>query len=106
MGMPRITYHDASDRIGHLLERSAPRHPPCFEGREQWVQWLRVAESSNDKLVRPLMYRAAKDGAAKPTAFNVQVNFCADCTAGYQTEMKLQERCEPECLQKQAVAAC
>lgn len=52
--------------------------PPCFDGRDQFKGWLRLAA------VAPPPRR--KDFPAEP-------NYCRDCTPEHQDEMKKQGRC-------------
>lgn len=76
--------------------RLAPVHPPCFDSRVQWHEFLAsAAEEQRDGKAGPLDLRKTEP------AFNRRWDFCKDCTAKHAIAMQQQSRCRPWWLSSQ-----
>lgn len=103
---PEMTRPEASSGVRHqvavtslleLLHAKAPPKPDCFPSRDTWIRWLHAAESSADIKVVKRVGRTGPGernrGRIKLKELNDGINYCADCTASYETEMRRAGRC-------------
>jgi hypothetical protein len=78
-----------------LVIALAPPSPPCFADRLLWLEYLCDAQvSANGNVRGPLDLRKT------PVSFNLDFDFCEDCSAKYAREMQVQGRCIPGHLRK------
>ncbi len=76
-----------------LVIALAPPSPPCFADRLTWIEYLcdaQVAANGNS--------RGPLDLRKTPASFNLEFDFCEDCSARYSMEMQRQRRCVPHHL--------
>lgn len=78
----------------------APKHPPCFADREQWVEYLCAVRADEKK--RSLPASAAFRVVGGRLAFNLGFNFCDDCTSEFRRKMRDAGRCDPTVILRQA----
>jgi hypothetical protein len=83
----------------------APPAPPCFPSRLDWIEWLASAAAAQVKGREPgpLLLRqgaAPKEGAF--AAFDLTVDFCADCEPAWRKQARVVERgvCKPDWLRQ------
>jgi hypothetical protein len=89
----------------HELERVAelaPPPPPCFAGREQWLEYLAWGMASEEPGHSPMRSSTETDGDGKlhrRRLFNTELNFCRDCERGvFKVRMEQAGRCRPAWL--------
>ncbi len=76
-----------------LVIALAPPSPPCFTDRLTWLEYLCDAQvAANGNMRGPLDLRKS------PVSFNLDFDFCADCSARYAMDMQRQGRCIPHHL--------
>lgn len=82
-----------------ILMRLAPPAPPCFEARDQWIEYLLAAQiaSRSEHTAGPLILKRGEE-----VRFNHSYWYCVDCTAQKSYAMHKAGRCDPHYLMKLA----
>jgi hypothetical protein len=85
-----VVYINRADTAAEL----APPAPPCFSSAAQWIEWVRAAADAQKGGAEegPLWF--SPDGPR----FNRALDYCADCSAAYRSEMLREGRCKPKHL--------
>jgi len=71
-----------------------PQHPPCFLNQYTWVEYLKSAAASQNHAGEQKVILVVSGNPQ----FNMNFNFCEDCTSKLQDDMKSTKRCEPNYL--------
>lgn len=90
MGRQSENYGDLAN-LRAVMDRLAPAAPPCFQARDQSVEFLIAAQLDHCSPRR----RAPLDFRHGEPRFNRNFDFCADCTAKHALAMKNDDRCHP-----------
>lgn len=79
----------------------APKAPPCFDSRTQWVAFLQGAAEAYHRRPKgqpPFL------GQAGAEVMNPAFRFCTDCLPEKQAQEQRTGACQPEWLKQQAEA--
>jgi hypothetical protein len=77
--------------LSDTIDDLAPRPPPCFQNRLEWLEYLKSAAASqgdgeSQKII--LLTRGIP-------RINFDYDFCCDCTPEYRDAMASAGRCNP-----------
>ena len=72
----------------------APPAPPCWESRDSWREYVVAVSEAQSEKGQPAAIIFVN---GKPR-FNMELDFCADCTPLYAVARRSQGRCKPYAL--------
>jgi hypothetical protein len=73
----------------------APAPPPCFHNRIHWLEYLQSAAAAQACRTEPKVILSSSEQGAH---FNLDFNFCADCTQVKSVQMMAKGLCNPNHL--------
>jgi hypothetical protein len=85
--------------LADFIDHAAPKAPPCFDSRTQWVEYLKAAAAAQNSAGEPQVVIVVKGKGV----FNTSFSFCADCASKHAYAMSKAGRCDPDWLKRQAV---
>ena len=115
--MTVATIHLARPRLRSTeierLQDMAPPAPPCFDGADQWHEYLAWCAASEERGFSPTVSGSESPTEAgapsilhKRRMFNTSLPFCSDCAGGcFQRRMQAAGRCRPDWLRAREWAA-
>lgn len=82
--------------LADAVQDLAPAPPPCFLNRTAWLEYLKSAAAAQNHKGEPRVIAIVN---GEP-AFDMALNYCADCTEKKSVEMMGKGRCDPDHLKK------
>jgi hypothetical protein len=92
-------------KVIRMILEATPPMPECFSNTRTWQDWLMLAHTAGERIVRRQDVGKYRGDRSVETVFVDDVDHCIDCHSCHKAEMQKQGRCHPSAQERQRVHA-